>query len=421
MVFAVLLLANHLGRPFEHILVGLRIPALICTMGIIVALGFGLSAFKTKVGMALAALVGWMVLIIPLSTWRSGSVLYVRNYLQFWTVLFMIIACAPKTFKHLKFLTNIIAIAAISNILIAGRFESQYRFEMNGTFANSDDAAILAGFAIPFWMLLASRFNLFLRIPLAAAGILFLVRIIVLTATRSIMISLACLFLVWFLRSKMMYRILGTLTVGIAMFAILDSAPVSVQERLSTISSAFTATRENYNDEAAGSAAERRNLLRAGIWATLTHPIWGVGPGQFDQYHWGEGQRSGGPRQAWIKTHNTYVEISSENGIPGLLLYLFLIWTIFKTIQRVRKATISRSSPNLQLGYQLALCLEAALAFFLVTALFMTVEAHPYLFILAGAAVAVERLTQVELAHIKRPQMTLGNRGQLAPSGFKRN
>ena len=205
------------------------------------------------------------------------------------------------------------------------------------------------------------------------------------------------------------------------MFVILANAPVSVQERLSTITSALTGEGGNVNSEASVSANERRNLFKAGVMATLTHPIWGVGPGQFDQYHWGELNKISDRGHMWIKTHNTYLEMSADNGLPGLMLYLLFIWTTFRAITRVRKATISQSSPNLQLGYQVALCLESALVFFAITAFFMTVEVHPYMFILAGAAVAAERLTQVELARIKSRQTTLGNGIPLAaPFRFKR-
>jgi len=52
----------------------------------------------------------------------------------------------------------------------------------------------------------------------------------------------------------------------------------------------------------------------------------------------------------------------------------------------------------------LASCMEMALVFFAVTALFMTMEAHPYLFFLAGMAVAGERLARAELTRVQSAQ-----------------
>lgn len=398
MVFAVLLLINHMGRPFEHILVGWRIPAVVCGLGIIAAVIGGFPAFRTKVGVAFGAFVGWMLLITPISTWRGGSVTYLLSFLEFWVVLFMILACAPKTLGQLKFLANLTAVAVIMNIIIAGRFNTEGRFEMAGTFGNSDDAAILAGFAIPFWLFLSGRLALIPRVILSAASVVFLLRVMILTGTRSILLSLFCLLMIWFARTTTLNRLLGTVGLAVALIGIVATTSSSVLARLGTTFSVFTMTHADAYDEASQSAAERRELLKDGLWTTVTHPIWGVGPGQFGQYRWTTLGTRDKPK-TWFKTHNTYVELSADNGIPGSLLYIVLIWVTLKTIRRVRKVTAQKSTPNLALGFELANCLEMALVFFAVTAIFMTVEAHPYMFILAGMAVALERLVMVELAH----------------------
>lgn len=397
MVFAVLLLANHLARPFEHIAVGLRIPAMICGLAIIAAMVGGFPAFRTKVGMAFAAFVGWMFLITPLSTWRGGSVTYLQSFLEFWVVLFMILACAPKTLGQLKFLANVTAVSVIVNIVIAGRFNTEGRFEMAGSFGNSDDAAILAGFAIPFWLFLSGRLPVFLRILVSGVSVVFLLRVMIWTGTRSILFSLFCLLAIWFARTTTLNRLLGTVGFAVALMGIVATTSSEVRTRLGTTLSALTITRETTSGEAADSAAGRRELLKDGIWTTITHPIWGVGPGQFGQYRWSTLGTPGKPK-TWFKTHNTYVELSADNGIPGSLLYVLLMWLTLKTIRRVRKAAVQKSTPNLVVAFDLANCLEMALVFFAVTALFMTIEAHPYIFILAGMAVALERLVMVELA-----------------------
>ena len=415
MIFSVLLLTNHLGRPFEHILVGLRIPAFICGLGIIAGLALGLPAFRTKVGVAFAVFIGWMFLITPLSTWKGGSVTYLLPFLQFWVILFMILACAPNTMRQLMFLVNITAISSVINILIAGRFDEQARFNMEGTYGNSDDAAILAGFAIPFWLLLSSRYKFALRAPLALCGTLFLFRIIILTGTRSILIALVCLFLAWFLRSKIEYRVVGLMVVVIGGFAVLATAPQSVIARLSTTFEAFSASPDQVLDEASQSAAERRELLKDGILTTLTHPIWGVGPGQFGQYRWSTLGTVNKPK-TWFKTHNTYLEVSADNGIPGLLIYLFFMWSIYRTILRVRRATTGQSSPNLALAFQFASYMELAWVFLVTSALFMTMEAHPYMFVLAGFAVAAERLVKTELAKRSDVRSPLPKAPQWAPN-----
>lgn len=231
----------------------------------------------------------------------------------------------------------------------------------------------------------------------ATVSVVFLLRVMILTGTRSILFSLFCLLMVWFARTTTMNRVLGTLGLAAALMGIVATTSSSVLARLGTTFSVFSMTHEEAYDEASQSAAERRELLKDGLWTTITHPIWGVGPGQFGQYRWSSLSTPNKPK-TWFKTHNTYVELSADNGIPGALLYVAVIWLTLKTIRRVRKATAEKSTPNIALGFELATCLEMALVFFAVTAVFMTVEAHPYLFILAGMAVALERLVMVELA-----------------------
>ena len=41
---------------------------------------------------------------------------------------------------------------------------------------------------------------------------------------------------------------------------------------------------ESSSDEAMASVAERRDLLRDAIQMTITHPIFGVGPGEYPDY-----------------------------------------------------------------------------------------------------------------------------------------
>jgi len=186
---------------------------------------------------------------------------------------------------------------------------------------------------------------------------------------------------------------------------LIGTAPQAARDRLSTIFKTFSAAApEDRTGEADASAAERRELLKDGIWATLTHPIWGVGPGQFANYRWTSLGETNGRKKSAMVTHNTYVQVSSESGIPGGLLYVLFLGVTFRSIGRLRKATAPRSSPALILGHQLASCLEMALVLFAVAAFFLSMEAYPWLFLIAGMAVAGERLARAELTRVQSVQ-----------------
>ena len=58
--------------------------------------------------------------------------------------------------------------------------------------------------------------------------------------------------------------------------------------------------------------------------------VFGVGPGQFPMQNWEEFKRRGIHIYAQV-THNSYTQVSSETGIPGLIFFLItLLFAIFQ-------------------------------------------------------------------------------------------
>ena len=68
----------------------------------------------------------------------------------------------------------------------------------------------------------------------------------------------------------------------------------------------------------------------------MEHPIFGVGPGIFTV---GEADlaKSEGQAAQWHVSHNSYTQVSSEMGIPGLLLYLAALWGTLSNIVWFRR------------------------------------------------------------------------------------
>ena len=93
------------------------------------------------------------------------------------------------------------------------------------------------------------------------------------------------------------------------------------------------------NDDIAESAQEssflRQHLLQQSLKLTIEHPIFGLGPGIFAV---GEADlaKSEGEAALWHVSHNSYTQVSSEMGIPGLLLYLAGLGATFLNIFRFR-------------------------------------------------------------------------------------
>jgi O-antigen ligase len=195
-------------------------------------------------------------------------------------------------------------------------------------------------------------------------GFAMLVMIYALIATYSragfVALSVAILFCLWEfgIRGRRLHL------VGIAVLCTLGVAlvaPGNYLKRLETLVGHF-----QEGDYDRGSAEARKELLVKSLEVTATHPIFGVGPGNFPSY-----------TRAWRVTHNTYTQFSSECGIPALILFLCLLWRAFKNLSRLRKMP---QSPETEEGRLLTNALFASLAAYLLGAFFSSSahELFPY-------------------------------------------
>ncbi|MBK5294702.1 MAG: O-antigen ligase family protein [Acidobacteriia bacterium] len=401
MLLAWLLIFNHFGRPFEKILVGYRIPAALCGTAIIVLIlqGSFVGFIVTRIGRAVLAFMVWMVLVTPMSSWRGGSLTYVVWYLALNGALFLILAASAGSHFGIKKLFYIAAFSCVFHIVIGGNFDPSERLNLDGTFGNADDVALLAGFALPFVLFSASQLpHLLLRILVAVPAAGFLLYCIGLTGTRSAIIGLACVLAVYLWRLNATQGMAILLLCAIAFVGMVVILPATVVSRFVTIVDSFNieaARQQRMESEAMASVADRYDLMMDGIHMTLTHPVWGVGPGQYPHYRFMNFKYANGQPKRWFPSHNTFIQISSESGIPGIMLYLLFLGMIYKTIRNCYALCTPNSHANWKLGYQMTLCLEVSFVYFVVCAIFMTCDQHPHQFLTAGLAVALERTLAV--------------------------
>jgi O-antigen ligase len=419
MVFAILLLLVHLGRFFDYFLTGFRIPAVICGIAILVSLFSGAWInLKRRVGLALAIFIAWMAAVSPFSLWKGGSAGYVWQFLAMSLVAMLVFAAAPKVFGGLRKLFYATFFFVSLNLFLGGAAQSgveDTRLSFAGVYGNADEIAIFAGFAIPFWIFLSLQVKpQLLRVPVLLAGCFFLLRTIGLTGTRTAVLALGAMLVVYLVRATMMQRILVLATALLAGAILTITLPSSVLERFATIDDSFSATavaEQQVESEAMASAAARRKLMLDAVDITLRHPLTGVGPGQFSTYRGDDKPGDYGRRRSWQNTHCAYLQVSSESGVPGLVFYLIFLGSIYQTIRVIRKLNAPGAHPDWRLGNQMAMCLELALVYFLVCAAFMCCTEYIIQFILGGLALAAERITrfQIDMARLNpRPPDPLG-------------
>jgi O-antigen ligase len=121
------------------------------------------------------------------------------------------------------------------------------------------------------------------------------------------------------------------------------------------------------------SSQARQQLFWRSIEVTEQHPIFGVGPGNFDQV---SGQ--------WHTTHNSLTLLSSEGGIPAFMLYVFILASGFMNLRAAKHLTRPRSESRLLAG-----ALFASLAGYSIGALFLSTAYAYFPYILVAYTIAL--------------------------------
>jgi O-antigen ligase len=162
---------------------------------------------------------------------------------------------------------------------------------------------------------------------------------------------IATLFFIW-------WRFKPSLSVALPFFAlalVVATAFIAIKapsyiDRMSTITDV----------DADASSQQRMYLLIQSLKQTALHPIFGVGPGQFEEI-------SG----VWHETHNTYTQFSSEAGLPALVLFLLFLRSGFRRLREKRTGGAPDESA-LASALQCSLAAYMVGAFFLSTAYWLT-------------------------------------------------
>jgi O-antigen ligase len=357
----------YFARP-EDVIPGLGIlPVAKITGGIaLLALivGFSSPAAQKKFPLELrllAALVAWEALGVPFAWYKGGAFNTVTSKCFKTLIVALLVTFVATTLGRLRKLMFVqaasVTIMTCASVLIyrGGRMGGI----LGGVFANPNDLAMNIGLNWPLClMFMLKTKNVFYKL-LWGVGMLFMLRGLMLTYSRTGFLALgAAMFfsLTEFgIRGKRFYLI------GIAALGLLVAvffAPANYGQRVGSIFGQPLQTGDSQED--------RIELLRLSLVVTAHHPLLGLGAGNFEGY-----------TETWHVTHNTYTELTSECGIPALILFLCIIVITFRNLKRVRKTSFYKENAEARL-YTAGLW--ASLAAYLVGAFFASTayQLFPY-------------------------------------------
>ncbi len=177
--------------------------------------------------------------------------------------------------------------------------------------------------------------------------------------------------------------------VGVAGLGLVVAAPPGYWTQMETILS----PKEDYNWD---SYYGRRKLAERGMGYMLSYPVFGVGAGNFPRADGTLSDRAQnfvdriGYRNQWRAAHNSYVQAGAEMGIPGLVLFVTLVFGPIGWLRRLRRQLPRawlKADPDRRFLYLSTVYLPVSLVGFAVGCFFVSFAYIDVIYVLAAFAV----------------------------------
>lgn len=373
---------------------------------------FARSLSVTGVRLTLA-LFGWAAVSTVFSVWRRGSLDFMKD-LFLLVVVFLAIATLVQTAQDLRRVVAVqmvaITLASVMSFFAGGDNTRLALSEGSYGDPNGFAAAILQ--AMPLCFLYNSRLHGPVTKLLSALTLLPMLLAFLRTGSRGGMIAFVLMGVMLFFRvdflKKVMLVVVGAgLAVG-ALFLL----PESLRVRYMTLFGTPQETRADLDLGGASSSSEARlALLKLSVQLTLQNPVFGVGPGMFPVAGDIEAKSEGRPRGTWQVTHNTYTQVSSELGFPGLFLFLGLMWQGWRCSRSLGRLNQKQQTPQLDALRQIGNVLQFSFLGFSISVFFLSLFFWMTWAILIASMICVDRLAKQELAAAEpRPPAAAGPR-----------
>jgi len=386
----------------------LRLPAIFYVLMVGMAFLSGMHRiFKMRVNWWFTLYLGWMGLAVPFSHWRAGSVSHWTNALKIF-LLFLCIQVLVNTWKKLRSAIWVLALgllaAAILGRVIGDYSTGRLKLEV-GTLSDPNDFAMYMIMGLCLWLLLwQTTKNPTMTSMLYVPPLLLMLGAFMSTGSRGGLMALGAVIVVWMVHMT----VKGKLVVLAASCLLLPVAPFFmsdyVKSRFFTITSVdsddgMDQQTANMLGSGVASTESRKVLIMQSVNITIANPIFGIGPGMFPVYTDFLAKKAGFSRGQWQPTHNMFTQISSECGIPALILYLLGIGSVVFSLRRVRRA--KERFADVEGMRQAAGYLLMALYGLLAAGMFLSIAYTTAIYVIAGLAVALSNVYENQAARLR--------------------
>jgi O-antigen ligase len=298
---------------------------------------------------------------LPFSVWRTGSLAVLMNWVPRSYMLFFYITAFALSVSRVRNLMYVNIVGAVIVLFTCVKFGSadtvtsdgRFRIPDSIFFSNSNDLALQL-------VLSMSQFVFLLYVPgvwkkvLGFAGFLLSFVYMLKTGSRGCLLASVALAIAIFVFSNSKVKLLLVALPILLVGSLTISS--SALSRLALILVPDDRAIPRTADEASALASKRQReeLFTKSLAYTLTHPLFGVGAGQFPVAVAGDAAKKG-ENSGWLGTHNSYTQISAECGMPALICYLAVLGYCFRASRRLYKQAAGKPEHRELAGLSMSL------------------------------------------------------------------
>jgi O-antigen ligase len=149
-------------------------------------------------------------------------------------------------------------------------------------------------------------------------------------------------------------------------------------------------------------------LLREAYHAYLEHPVLGLGAGQFHNYN------PTNREETWREAHNAWLQVASELGTGGLIVFAIIVGSGFaaglQAVKALRRASARRRRKSREQAavaarreplQMYAAAVLASLTGWVVAAMFASVAYYWTLYLVLGLAITLRDITLREVGPVR--------------------
>ena len=347
----------------------------------------------------LLALEAQMILSIPFAYWRGGAFDAVFTKFSKGIIVALLIGLIISKLYEIRKLLYIqaasVAGVAAASVLYHKTYGGRLYGIQKGILENPNDLAIAVAINFPLCVAFMFGAKGGFRKALWAIGLVFMMYCVLITYSRSGMIALVitCVICLWEygVKQKRTLLLFGAGAFGVMALAVALMTPHFIPRMLSLVQGNISGSGD------LGSLEARETLLKQSISMAFHHPLFGVGPGNFPVVT-GE----------WRVAHNSYTELAAEAGFPALFLFVAMLYTSFRKVNKIRDLPGYAADENIRLWTS---ALWASLAAYAIGSMFASTEYNLFPYFMVGYVCALYRIAS-KPAEAPAPKTNGGRYGE---------